>query len=222
MRSVVNSIEIGDVCLCQRDYYRALEHYFPVLRVCEKTYALNHPDTASLYYSIGTAYDKLHRGGAALSYYHKALAIWKKVLGQNHPDTAMVYKNMAHIYSRLRYVYWYWRCDDDLSYLLSEIQSLFSFDDICFDHYTIAMDYYQKALGYYESSVPADDASLQEIHEAIKAMVAKKEEENNLTLDNYYKVMEISERLYGADSIRMAEILYYPLAELEKREKISK
>ncbi len=208
MRSIVDSIEIGDACLCLGDYYRALEHYFPVLRVYEKTYTPNHLDTASLYYSIGTAYDKLHRGGNALGYYHKALAIREKVLGQNHPDTAVIYKNIAHIYSRSGYGYRYWRCDDNLSYLFSEMQFLFNFDDICFDHYTIAMDYYQKALGYYESSVPADEAFVQEIREAIKAMIAKKEEENNFTLDNYYKVLEIRERLYGTDSIRVAEILY--------------
>lgn len=36
MRFVVSSIDIGDACLCQGDYYRALEHYFLVLSIYEK------------------------------------------------------------------------------------------------------------------------------------------------------------------------------------------
>lgn len=36
MNPVVSSIDIGDACFCQGDYYRALEHYFPVLRTLER------------------------------------------------------------------------------------------------------------------------------------------------------------------------------------------
>lgn len=208
MKTTVDLIDMGDACFCQGDYYRALESYFPALKALEKEVGSDHPDVASVYYSIGTAYHQLHRISDALYYYNKALTIRDRVLGQNHPDTAVVYKDVAHIYSRSGYGYRYWRCDDDLSYVLSEMRWLFDFDDICVDNYKTAEDYYQKALAYYESSLPPDDASIREIREALKVMAAKKEEENNFALDNYYKVLEIRERLYGADSVRVAEILY--------------
>lgn len=208
MQSGVNPVDIADASFCLGDYYRALEHYFPLLRYMEKTLGTDHLDTASMYYNIGAAYHQLHRISDALYYYKKALTIRNRVLGQNHPDTAVTYKSMARIYGQLGYDYRLWDCKDDLSYLFSEMCWLFCFDEICVDHYKTAEDCYQKALEYYESSVPKDEASIQEIREAFKTMAEKKEEENHFALDNYYKVLEIRERLYGADSARVAEILY--------------
>lgn len=208
MKTTVDLIDMGDACFCQGDYYRALESYFPVLRVYERALGPDHLDTASLYYNIGASYNQLHRCFDALFYYHKALVIRDRVLGQNHPDTAVTYKSIAMIYSQLGYDYRLWNCKDDLSYLFSEMRWLFCFDDICTDRYKTAMDYYCKALDYYESSVPTDDAFIQEIREALKVMTAKKKEENDFALDNYYNVLEIRNRLYGDDSVRVAEILY--------------
>lgn len=96
MNPAVSSIDIGDACFCQGDYYRALEHYFPALRVLEKGSQLL--DTASLFYSIGASYDQLGRSSDALRYYHKALDIMERVLGQHHPETAKIYKSIARIY----------------------------------------------------------------------------------------------------------------------------
>lgn len=208
MQSGVNPVDIADASFCLGDYYRALEHYFPLLRNMEKTLGTDHLDTAWMYYNIGAAYHQLHRISDALYYYDKALTIRDCVLGQNHPDTAETYKSIAHIRGHLGYEYRMWNCKDDLSYVFSEMRWLFDFDDICVDNYRTATDYYHKALEYYESSVPKDEASIHEICDAFKIMAEKKEEENHFALDNYYKVLEIRERLYGDDSARVAEILY--------------
>ena len=208
MESDVYPIDIADACFCLGDYYRALEHYFPLLRTMEKTLGTEHFDTAVMYYNIGATYDRMGWGSYALYYYDKSLAIRERILGPSHPDTVLIYKNKAHIYGRSSYGYMLWNCENDLSYAMSDIGQYFSFDGICHDPYEKAMGYYRKAIAYYESCMPKDETALLEIEQAIKAMEAKKAAENNVALDNYVKVLEIRKRLNGMESVRVAEILY--------------
>lgn len=102
MQSEVKPIDIADANYCLGDYYRALEHYFPLLRVLEKTLGPDHPNTAAMYYNIGATYDKMKWDSDAIHYYHKALTIRESVLGSKHPDTATNYKSIAHVYGSIR------------------------------------------------------------------------------------------------------------------------
>lgn len=206
MNPAVSSIDIGDACFCQGDYYRALEHYFPALRVLEKGSQLL--DTASLFYSIGASYDQLGRSSDALCYYYKALAIGEKILDQNHPDLAPIYKNIARIYGESGYHYMLWNCDDEWAYLFSDMSNWFSFDDVCHNSFELSLDYYHKAFACYQSLMPPDETAIKEVNEALQALAVKKEKENRFALDNYMKVMEIRKWYNGEDSVRMAEILY--------------
>ena len=208
MNPAVSSIDIGDACLCQGDYYRALERYFPALRTLEKDSATNPLDTASIYYCIGSTYDHLNRSSDALHYYHKALVIIENILGQYHPETAKIYRSIARIYGSWGYDYMLWNCDDELSYLLSDMGRWFSFGDVCRDYYEPAIKYYNKALACYQSLTPPDQNAIKEINEALQNLAAKMDKENRFALDNYMKVMEIRKWYNGEDSIRMAEILY--------------
>lgn len=208
MQPDVKPIDIADASYCLGDYYRALEHYFPLLRGLERTLGTEHLDTAAMYYNIGATYDRMGWRSYALNYYDKALAIRERSLGPSHPDTVLIYKNKAHIYGRSSYGYMLWNCEDDLSYAMSDMGHYFSFDDICHDPYEKAMVFYRKAIAYYESCAPKDEASLQEIELAIHTMKVKKAAENHMALDNYLKVLKIRERLNGMDSVRVAEILY--------------
>lgn len=208
MDSVVSLVDIGDACFCQGDYYRALEHYFPALRVLEKDIDPKSFDVASLYYSIGASYDHLDRSSDALRYYHKALDIMESVLTQHHPETAKIYKSIARIYGESGYHYMLWNCDDEWAYLFSDMSNWFSFDDVCHNCFELSLDYYHKALACYQSLTPPDETAIKEVNEALQALAVKKEKENRFALDNYMKVMEIRKWYNGEDSVRMAEILY--------------
>jgi tetratricopeptide (TPR) repeat protein len=208
MNPAVSTIDIGDACLCQGDYYRALERYFPVLKTQEKDPAANPLATASICYCIGSSYDHLDRSSDALHYYLKALVIIENILGQYHPETAKIYRSVARIYGSWGYDYMLWNCDDEWSYMFSDMSHLFSFDNVCHDCFEPAINYYNKALACYQSITPPDEAAIKEVNEALQALAVKKEEENRFALDNYFKVMEIRKWYNGEDSIRMAEILY--------------
>lgn len=176
MNPAVSSIDIGDACLFQGDYYRALEHYFPVLRTLEKEPDSNPLDTASVYYSIGVSYDQLKRSSDALRYYHKALTITETVLGQYNPETAKLYRNIARIYGAWGYDYLLWNCDDEWSYMFSDMSHLFSFDAVCHDYYEPAINYYNKALACYQSLTPPDEAAITEVNEALQALAVRMKE----------------------------------------------
>lgn len=208
MNPAVSSIDIGDACFCQGDYYRALEHYFPVLRTLEKEPDSNPLDTASVYYSIGVSYDQLKRSSDALHYYHKALAIMEVTLGRYHPETAKLYRNIARIYGAWGYDYMLWNCDDEWSYLFSDMSHLFRFDNVCHDCFEPSINYYKKALACYQSLMPPDDVAITEVNEALQALAVRMKEENQFALDNYFKVLEIRKQFNGANSVRVAEILY--------------
>ena len=208
MNPAVSSIDIGDACFSQGDYYRALERYFPVLRAFEREPSSSPLVVASLYFSIGASYDHLKRSSDALRYYHKALEIRESVFGQYHPETAQIYKSIARIYGEWGYDYMLWNCDDEWSYLFSDMGNWFGFDDVCRNHFEPAINYYNKALACYQSLMPPDEVAVNEVNNALQALAVKMEEENRFALDNYFKVLEIRQWQNGPDSIRVAEILY--------------
>lgn len=206
--SVEHLIDIGDACYCLGDYYRALESYFPALKTLITTFGSKHLDIARVYYDIGMTYSKLGRSNEALFYLFKVCEIREEVLGSNHSDIAATYKSIAKVYSHCGYGYWLWNCDDDEVYLLSEIRFCFNFHDICVDSYKTAMEYYRRALDCYKSITSACDSTKHEIETAIETMKTDKEKKDREALACYLKVLEIRWRLYGADSIPYAQILY--------------
>ena len=55
----------------------------------------NHPDIASTYMNMGTAYHGLGEYTSALEYYNKSLEMFKAIFGTtNHPDIAKVTHNI--------------------------------------------------------------------------------------------------------------------------------
>ena len=206
--SVEHLIIIGDASYCMGDYYRALESYYPALKIMIATLGPKHIDSAKLYYDIGMVYSKLDRNTDARSFLLDALKIREEVLGTNHPDTALTYKSIADTYSCGTYGYWLWNCDDDVSFMLSEVWFHFDFDIIFDDNYKTAVDYYRKALDYYESHPEVYDSILREIEATIATMKADKEKKDNEALACYLKVLDIKGRLCGADSIPYAQVLY--------------
>lgn len=206
--SAEHLIVIGDASYCLGDYYRALESYYPALKILIATLGPKHLDVAQLYYDIGMSYSKLSRKSDARSFLFDALKIREEVLGTNHPDTALTYKSIADSYSRGIYGYWLWNCDDDISFMLSEVWFHFDFDNIFVDTYTMALEYYRKALDYYEFHPEVYDSTLREIKASIATMKADKEKKDNEALACYLKVLNIKGRMCGADSIPYAQILY--------------
>ena len=60
----------------------------------------NHPDMATAFNNLGSAYSDLGDQKKAVDYYVKALEITKKSLPENHPDLATSYNNLGIANSR--------------------------------------------------------------------------------------------------------------------------
>ncbi|MBQ7694404.1 MAG: tetratricopeptide repeat protein [Lentisphaeria bacterium] len=76
-------------------YDKALKYLEKALEIRRQVLGENHPDTATCYNNIGSAWWSKGDCDKALEYYGKALKILRQVLGEKHPDTATCYNNIG-------------------------------------------------------------------------------------------------------------------------------
>ena len=77
---------------------KAEEAYEKALKIREKIWGQENPDTATAYNNLAVVYRAQGDYEKAKGFYEKALKIREKVLGQEHPDTAITYNNLAGVY----------------------------------------------------------------------------------------------------------------------------
>ena len=84
------------------EYDKALEYYQKSLKIREKVYGKEHPDTAESYNNIGSVYNSKGEYDKALEYYQKSLKICEKVYGKEHPSTATSYNNISILFYKMQ------------------------------------------------------------------------------------------------------------------------
>ena len=175
----------------------------------EKTFGLNHIDTATSYNNIGIVYYSQGDYENALEYSFKALHIREKILGPNHPDVAESYNNIGSIYSSQR------DFDKALEYHFKALNIMEEVHET--DHPYTALSYngigaaydgqgdYGKALEYYFKALSIDE----KIHGPNHPDVAVSY--NNIgaaydsqgdyekALEYHFKALDIREKIFGAD-----------------------
>ena len=93
--------DIADILYDLAYYSESLCYYMKVLAIQEKVLPENHPDIATSYNNVGSAYGKLGDHKKELEYCLKALAIREKVLPENNPTIAASYNNVGYAYGKL-------------------------------------------------------------------------------------------------------------------------
>ena len=78
----------------------ALEYYEKALRIRERVFGTEHPETSETYNNIGALYKSLGNYGEAHEYYSKALAINEAVFGSDHTRTATSCHNLGMLLLR--------------------------------------------------------------------------------------------------------------------------
>ncbi|CAF5065077.1 unnamed protein product, partial [Rotaria sp. Silwood1] len=76
------------------EYSKALSSYERSLEIRKIALPPNHPDLATSYLNIGTAYGNMGEYSKALSHFEEAQEIWKKSFPPNHPHIATVKNNI--------------------------------------------------------------------------------------------------------------------------------
>lgn len=79
--------------------YEEIAH--ELLKIRLSIFGQDHPDVASTYNNIGTAYADLGEYDKAMEYDQKALSILVSVYGENHPEVAKSYNNIGFVYDGL-------------------------------------------------------------------------------------------------------------------------
>src|SRR5437588_8230791 len=80
-------------------YQEAAPLYEYALRIKEKRYGHDHPNTDPLLNNLALLYSDQGKYDEASSLYQRSLAICEKIYGPEHPDTAMTLNNLALLYS---------------------------------------------------------------------------------------------------------------------------
>jgi Tfp pilus assembly protein PilF len=93
--------QLGWIKNSQKKYAEAIGFYEKSLGIWQKTLPPNHPDLATSYSNIGSAYGNMREYPKALSYYEKTLGIYEKTLPANHPDLATSYNNIGEVYDHM-------------------------------------------------------------------------------------------------------------------------
>ena len=77
----------------------ALSSYETAMSISEEAFGHNHPQTAQVYYRLGSYEgNKLRDNAAAEQHFNEALEIRKNILAENTPDAAVLYLNLAGVY----------------------------------------------------------------------------------------------------------------------------
>ncbi len=85
-------------------YDKAIKYYKKALKIDLKTLGDEHPNVATRYNNLGSAWDSKGEYDKAIEYYKKALKIDLKALGDEHPGTATDYNNLGLVwYSKGEY-----------------------------------------------------------------------------------------------------------------------
>ena len=83
------------------DSHEALQRAQQALKIAFQKYGEKHPDVATSYGNIGSAYYSLGRAQEAVEFHRKAGKIRLKIYGKKHPDVATSYGNIGLAYKFL-------------------------------------------------------------------------------------------------------------------------
>jgi len=191
------------------NYHRTLEFYGKALNIREKVLGKEHPDTATTYNNMATAYQAQGEYECALEYYGKALNIRKKVLGKEHPDTAAIYNNMAGVY-QVQYDYkcaleYYVKALNIAEKILGKEHpnTATTYNNIAlvyqlqFD-YECALGYYMKALNIFENVLGKEHPDTATTYNNI-AGVYQLQFDYERALEYYGKALNIREKVLGKE-----------------------
>ena len=189
------------------NYPQALDWFFKALPIHESVFGKNHPDTASTYNNIASAYNDLGDYSKALDWHFKALPIRESVLGKNHPSTAASYNNIASVYNHLgdysKALEWYFKALPIRESVLGKNHpdTAASYNNIAlvYDHlgdYPKALDWYFKALHIGESVLGKNHPNTASTYSNI-ASVYDSLGDYPKALDWYFKALPIRESVFG-------------------------
>ncbi|CAF1493602.1 unnamed protein product [Adineta steineri] len=156
----------------QGTYKKAIWYYEQGLESEQKTLPSNHPDLATSYSNIGSAYNNMGKYSKALSYYEKAIEIREKTLPSNHPSVATSYNNIGLVYKKM----------GEYSKALSSLEKALEIwqETLPSNHPSLATSYnniasvydnmgeYSKALSYLERALNIWQLALPPTHPHIK------------------------------------------------------
>ena len=190
-------------------YYKAIEVYNRLIKMCEESYGNEHPNTASSYNNIGLVYANLGDYDKALKYYRQAMIIREKVLGKEHPDTASSYNNIGIVYSNLGD---YDKALENHQHALDIKEKALGKEhpDTATSYNNIgnvysAKDDYDKALEYYLKAVKIRESVLGESHpDTAKSYsnlgnVYKAKGDYDKAIEYYKMTLEIQEKVLGKE-----------------------
>ncbi|CAF0952640.1 unnamed protein product [Rotaria sordida] len=179
------------------NYTKALEFYEKALKIFEKALPPNHPDLATSYISIGTAYHNVGNYSKALEFYEKALKIFEKALPPNHPNLATSYDNIGSVYKNMgnysKALEFYEKAlkirekalpsnHPDLATSYISIGTAYH----NMGNYSKALEFYEKALKILEKALPPNHPNLATSYSNIGSVYDN--------MGNYSKALEFYEK----------------------------
>jgi tetratricopeptide (TPR) repeat protein len=193
---------------------KALEICKKLIPICEQTFGLEHPSTATAYNNIGSVYDDKGDYDNALEYYLKALAIREKVLGPEHPDTE--YNNIGSVLFKKgdydKALEYYQKAQAIREKVLgpehpSTATTYNNIGGVYFDKgdYDKALEYYQKAQAIREKVLGPEHPDTATTYNNIGLVYSKKCDYDN-ALEYYLKALAIFEKVLGFEHPSTATI----------------
>jgi len=190
-------------------YSQSMEWFRKALAIHEEIIGKEHPNTATTYHNIASAYSALGNYPAALEWYWKALAIQVKVLGKEHPNTATTYYNIAGVYSEQgdypAALEWYWKAlaiqekvlgkeHPDTANTYNNIARAYFYQG----GYPAALEWYRKALAIQEKVLGKEHPNTATTYNNI-AGVYSEQGDYPAALEWYRKALAITEKVLGKE-----------------------
>ena len=191
------------------EYCNALEYFFKVLVIKEKTIGTEHTSTATTYQKISMVFWKLGNYEKTLKYAFKALEIREKVLDAGHPSISLSYNDLGIIYNGQG------DYNKALEYHLKALEirekvfgtehpaTALSYNNIGLvymhqGNYDTASTYYLKALKIREQALGTDNPSIATSYDNI-GLLYKKQGDFGKALEFLFKALAIREKIFGTE-----------------------
>ena len=201
--------EYADFLYKYAKYDKALDMYNQLLRIREKLYGVEHPNTAFTYNDIGNVYNRQGDYKKAFDFYDEAMAVCEKVLGSEHPAIALFFLNVACVYSE--------KGDYDVA-LACQFSALSIREKVLgLEHpdtadsyngvgnaysdkgdYDTALEYYFKALSIREKVLGLEHPDTARSYNNIGNVYADKGDYDT-ALEYYFKALAVYEKVLGKD-----------------------
>jgi len=89
---------LAEICLLQKRYVEAEQHYRDAIAIWEGTLGKQHPDTAKAYLNLAEFYHMRGRESGAEELYRRATGILEPVYGKDHPLVLLARNELADVF----------------------------------------------------------------------------------------------------------------------------